>query len=152
VAVFVDEEGRRARWVRRAGTGVGLACLAYLLLLGAALVGVPWVPRAQLPGVATVTPRHQARPPSLGPAAIRSTPVTAPSSPSPAVTTTTAATTTSRPAPTPTSTPTGGPAPATTTPAVATTTSTTPGRSGTHRTTTTPAPSTTTTRHGRGRP
>lgn len=52
--VFVDELGRRRRWVR---TGAAVLCLmaaGYVTVLGLALTGAPWVPRVVLPGVGRI--------------------------------------------------------------------------------------------------
>ena len=92
--VFVDDGGRRARWTRRAGAGLGLSLLAYLGVVIAALAGAPWVPRATLP-VGAGTAEALGGRAALTPDAIRSTPAVVPgpaeaASP-PAVRTTTSA-------------------------------------------------------------
>ena len=75
--VFVDDGGRRARWTRRAGTGLGLSLLAYLGVVIAALAGAPWVPRATLP-VGAGTAEALGGRTVLTPDAIRSTPAVVP--------------------------------------------------------------------------
>lgn len=49
--VFVDESGRRARWVVLFGRLVGGVCLIYVALVIASLLGAPWVPHEALPTV-----------------------------------------------------------------------------------------------------
>ena len=47
--VFVDERGRRAKYLRRGGAALGALLLAYLVLLGTGFFGTPWVPSISLP-------------------------------------------------------------------------------------------------------
>ncbi|NGO12398.1 hypothetical protein G5C60_33535, partial [Streptomyces sp. HC44] len=48
--VFVDSSGRRPRWVRRAGWGMGGICVTYCLALGLSLAGAaPFAPETLMP-------------------------------------------------------------------------------------------------------
>jgi hypothetical protein len=49
--VFVDPSGRRALWARVGGGLVAAVVVGYLVLIGASLIGAPWVPSLRLPGV-----------------------------------------------------------------------------------------------------
>lgn len=54
--VFVDEAGRRARWLSRTGTLLGAVMVLYLVAVGGSFAGAAWVPRLPLPGVGVVVP------------------------------------------------------------------------------------------------
>ena len=54
--VFVDDAGRRSRWIARAGRLVGAGCIIYIVVIVASLFGATWVPRVSLPGVGRVVP------------------------------------------------------------------------------------------------
>src|SRR5688500_15694840 len=48
--VFVDSSGRRPRWVRRVGWGMGGICVTYCLALGLSLAGAaPFAPETLMP-------------------------------------------------------------------------------------------------------
>jgi hypothetical protein len=77
--VFVDADGRRGRLVAWVSRALASVLVAYLVLLGGALVGAPWVPRVSLPGVGRVVPGRAG--PPLAPRIVASPGAT--SSPSP---------------------------------------------------------------------
>lgn len=54
--VFVDASGRRQRRLRALGWGAAVLLTAYLVLLGAALVGPPGLARLAVPGLGSVLP------------------------------------------------------------------------------------------------
>ena len=54
--VFVDEPGRRSRWLARLGRLAGLICAGYLAATVLSFVGAPWVPRLVLPVLGPVLP------------------------------------------------------------------------------------------------
>lgn len=62
-AVFVDASGRRSRRLRWVGRAVGLAVLAYLVVLGASFARAPWAPHVDLPGIGSLTPPNGVIPP-----------------------------------------------------------------------------------------
>ena len=64
--VFVDERGRRAQWVALAGVLLCVVLLSYVVLLGAALVGAPWVPHGTLPLAGPAGPGGRAIPAVIG--------------------------------------------------------------------------------------
>ena len=69
--IFVDPSGRRQRWARSLGAGVGLAFAAYLVLVAASFARAPWVPSLTLPGIGRVLPGVRNHlPPALGAAAV----------------------------------------------------------------------------------
>ena len=54
--VFVDEQGRRARWAGWAGRAFAGAAMLYLIMMVASMVGAPWVPRLSITGLGPALP------------------------------------------------------------------------------------------------
>ncbi len=166
--VFVDEEGRRAGWVAMAGWLLCLLALSYVVLLGAALVGAPWVPHGTLPLAGPVrasgspSPIAAAPPPAVAPgapgggtvsarppssASVTSAPALLPTTPSAKGPATTSPATAAASAPLAPAPPTTAPlsasplsGPPATRPSATTTPDSTPGKSGSHGPTTTAKP------------
>jgi hypothetical protein len=69
--VFVDETGRRRRWLNSAGGFLGVVIVIYGILLGASLARAPWAPRVRLPGIGDLlAPPSPKQPPALGHSAV----------------------------------------------------------------------------------
>ena len=54
--VFVDEQGRRARWLSRAAALLAGVMALYLAAVGGSVTGATWVPQLSLPVVGVVVP------------------------------------------------------------------------------------------------
>lgn len=59
--VFVDERGRRARWLSRTGALLAGIMVLYLAAMGASITGASWVPQLSLPVVGAVVPGTHSR-------------------------------------------------------------------------------------------
>jgi hypothetical protein len=91
--IFVDETGRRRRFVRWAAYGIGAICLGYTALVGVSIAGGPALPHALMPfpdrvqqpdrgGAPAEQSLHTAfRPPNPGPFVAPLPPPTAPGGP-----------------------------------------------------------------------
>jgi hypothetical protein len=92
--VFVDESGRRARWMRRAGAGFGVLFVAYLALVIAGLMGASFVDKIGVPRLGRLDrepSEASTDPPVLPNGALVTTTAPPPTAEPPAQTATTAA-------------------------------------------------------------